>query len=309
MNQNLDPRTVRFREEYQGKHFFTKDGQQEFVITDARTYGDVDIEFIGSGLKKNTKVGNIKNGLPNPFAKSCIAFEKPEYEYEGTVYRTNQGYNILITKYNGFKNVYYKFLDEYGYQGCTTIQNIKKGEVRNPYHKNEVGGYIGELDFLYNPKYREILNYIDKDKLYTRWYDMVVRGTGNRKKYTTSFTSVQIEAYDNCSIDPIWLNYTNYATWFLEEMLKVNPNYPYEVDKDILYPAYKKKTGYRKCYGPSYCILVPIELNRIYGDNNRKIDIINNIEEFKANGAISPENYRTLKRIYGDYRNIRELIS
>ena len=33
------------------------------------------------------------------------------------------------------------------------------------------------------------------------------------------------------------------------------------------------------------------------------------LEEFKANGAISPENYRTLKRIYGDYRNIRELIS
>lgn len=53
MNQNLDPR------------------------------GDVDIEFIGSGLKKNTKVDNIKNDLPNPFAKSCIAFEKPEYEVEG----------------------------------------------------------------------------------------------------------------------------------------------------------------------------------------------------------------------------------
>ena len=89
--QNLDPRTIKFREEYQGKHFFTKDGKQEFVITDARTYGDVDIEFIGSGIKKNTKVGNIKIGLPNPFfAKAgsrngyCpVAFDTPNHQYEG----------------------------------------------------------------------------------------------------------------------------------------------------------------------------------------------------------------------------------
>ena len=68
----MDPRTLRAKQEYEGKHFYTKDGKEEFVIINLNSVADVTVQFVNSGLIKHTNIGNIKMGLPNPFAHSCV---------------------------------------------------------------------------------------------------------------------------------------------------------------------------------------------------------------------------------------------
>ena len=114
-----DPRNVRFREEYQGNYFFTKDEKEEFEIINTKSYGDVDIQFLNSSLIKNTKVGNIKAGLANTFNNSAgyrgthyspVCFDTFQYQYNNCIYPTNEGYTIRILNYVGDSEVYYKFL-------------------------------------------------------------------------------------------------------------------------------------------------------------------------------------------------------
>ena len=56
----MDPRTLRAKQEYEGKHFYTKDGEEEFVITNLNSVADVTVQFVNSGLIKHTNIGNIK---------------------------------------------------------------------------------------------------------------------------------------------------------------------------------------------------------------------------------------------------------
>ena len=41
----------------------------------------------------------------------------------------------------------------------------------------------------------------------------------------------------------------------------LNSNYDYEVDKDLLYRFYAKKTNNMKCYWSNYYVLIPHDLN------------------------------------------------
>ena len=293
----MDPRTLRAKQEYEDKHFYTKDGEEEFVITNLNSVADVTVKFVNSGLIKHTNIGNIKMGLPNPFAHSCVAFDTIQHELLGNVYRTNQGYFVKIIKVDSKKDVWYQFLDEFGYIGCTTIQNIRKGQLRNPYHRNEFGGYLGEGPYNGN-EFRD---------LYNLWHSMLVRGTGARDKYSEHYGEAQ--RYANCAVCNEWLNYNNFAAWYMSKIQLLNPNYAYEIDKDLLFPIYGKRTNGIKLYSPITCVLIPHDLNIQFANYNKpnynkdaiRASIISMTEGYYKDGALDNNTYNAIKaRYYND---------
>lgn len=234
---------------YEGKHYFTKNGKREFVVTEYRFYGDVDITFIPSGLKKNTKMGNILVGLPDPFEKSIVFFDTPQHEYEGCVYKNSLGQPYKIIKYQDYNHVTVKFLDDTGYEFTTTLQNVKKGEIKNPYSKNKLGGYLGEGNYCSN----------EFSNIYNIWHCILVRILdpelyNRNRQYTTN-------AYENCGICNEWMCYNTFADWYYNETKDLNYNVPYNIDKDILYYKYKYNTNGCKYYSDKTCIIVPHDIN------------------------------------------------
>lgn len=301
----MDKRTERFREEYQGKRFFTKDGKQEFEITDARTYGDVDVTFLNSGLVKNTKVGNIKMGLPNPFigprGGDCpVCFDTPQHEYEGCIYPTNGGDHIQIIKYNDYNNVEYRFLDEHRYENSTTLQNIKKGQLKNPFDINRFGGYSGAFTEYNSKNFRW---------LYNIWIGIISRATGAREEYAKNTnTYLNTSAYESIKLDPTWLCYNSFANWYMSYYSEFNKDkFEFNVDKDLLYPYYYQFTWGNKCYSPSTCVLLPkdinilishIDINNINNHKNLISKLSYLMDDALDNNSIDKDAYCVLKRFY-----------
>lgn len=299
----MDPRTVKFRQEYQGKHFFTKDGKEEFVISDARSYGDVTITFINSGLQKIEKISNIKKGLSNPFTRAGVhgepgpvAFDSYQQQYNGCIYPTNYGGYLQITDYLATSKVYYKFLDDHGYSDYTTMQNIRKGQVRNPYAVNEYNGYIGEGPFKGN------------ERLYNVWHLLLIRAVGKRDKYSQSYTESQIRSYENAKICQEWLCYNTFAQWYTSQESKLNPHYVYEIDKDLLYPLYRNQTDGYKLYSPATCCLLPKDLNVLISNTNKAnrqreacvAHLLEMTEFYYKENAMSKKAYNAIQGLYNN---------
>lgn len=288
----MDIRTERCKKEYEGKHYFTRDGKEEFVVINYNAASDIEIEFINSGFRKKTTLGNINNRLPNPFtSNSPIAFEDPLKAMIGCYFRTNQGYLIRIIGGTNLSNLSYQFQDEFGYIGQTTIRNIRKGEIRNPYHRNECGGYIG------------VGAYKASGPLYKLWYSMISRGTGVKSKYS---------GFDNLYKDSMvcneWLNFNMFADWYTKAISKKNPNYQYIIDKDLLFPLYKNQTNNIKLYSPTTVVLIPKDLSLNIFNLNSSIEkynyclhtILELSEKYKNDNAISSKCYNAIQSIYNN---------
>lgn len=294
-----DPRTIRARQEYEGKTFLTKDGKCEVHILKFNSGDDVVVEFNHSGLIKHVKMSNIRTGLANPFANSVVAFDTLEQEFVGNVYRTNSGFFIKIIAIQDKGHVTYQFMDEFGYIGTTTMQNIKKGQVRNPYERNKFGGYLGVGDY----------NGDAYDWLYNIWHNLIVRGTGGRATYYSKDFKCN-ELYENTMVCEEWLCYNTFAHWYITNISKMNPNYSYEIDKDILFPYYHTQTNDVKLYSPRTVVLIPHDLNvtianisrhKLNGNSMGK-DTLYNLEnlmnKYFNNGAISHKTYIALRYKY-----------
>ena len=250
----MNKRTADCKAKYEGKEYYTTDQQAKFVIKQFNAANDVIIEFPGvpGGLEMRKSIYQLNQGIPNPFpGNSPVYFNDPYKKYIGMYFKTNEGFLIKVIEYKGTSNVTVQFQDETGYVTNTTMQNIKNGQVKNPYVRNQFGGYLGESIYVNNKK--------EYEWLYRRWYNMIIRGTNN--EYYLKYHGSDTTCYENTTIDPVWLNYSNFATWYMYHVSMLNPNYDYEVDKDLLYRFYAKKTNNMKCYGPNYCVLIPHDLN------------------------------------------------
>lgn len=304
-NNQVDSRTSRFREEYQGKRFFTKDEKIEFEIVDARAYGDVDIQFIDSGLIKNTKISNIKRGMTNPFYNSAVrsgtgyapvCFDTFQHQHNGCIYRTNEGSTLQITNYVSDREVYYRFLDQYAAEGCTTMQNIKKGQVKNPFARNTYGGYNGMLTDYNSNEY---------DWLHHIWHSLIYRSNSQGVK-----------------LEPAWLCYNSFAVWYLGETSKLNPKYEYSLDKDVLYPYYAQFTNGRKVCSRYSCVIIPKDLSVCIPRSDMATNTVSKKkkEEMRQNldklskfyfneGAITSDIYCTIRRFYVEDPQYRNYVS
>lgn len=142
-----------------------------------------------------------------------------------------------------------KFDDRPDLQVWSTLQNIRNGQIKNPYHKSVYGiGYYG------NGKYAARINNT-KTEEYIKWFSMFTRC------YNEEYQNRQ-PTYIGCSVSEEFWDFQNFAEWYNEK--KYICNYPLELDKDLLYEG-------NKVYAPSKCCLIPKEINN--GINYRRHDI------------------------------------
>jgi hypothetical protein len=147
---------------------------------------------------------------------------------------TNEGYTVEIIECFSSQNCTIKF-DNGIVVKNNTYQNIKKGQIKNPYHKSvyEVGYFgIGKYSYKTHRKIYDIWS-----KILQRCYDLKCQ-----EKYPT---------YKGCLVDEKWHNFQVFAEWY-ETKCKEN----FDLDKDILFKG-------NKIYSSTTCTFVPHEINGI----------------------------------------------
>lgn len=117
----------------------------------------------------------------------------------GKQYITNEKYVVEIIDYRDRHHVLIKFVDRPDLQVWSTLQNIKNGQIKNPYHKTVYGlGYYGAGD------YTARIN-STKTEEYIKWFSMFVRC------YDEKYQERQ-PAYIGCSVSEEFLNFSKFCT-------------------------------------------------------------------------------------------------
>ena len=160
----------------------------------------------------------------------------------GKKYKTKQGYIATILEYINKNNILIVFDD--GVEVRCMFENLKRGSVKNPYHKSVYGiGFIGI------GKYKSCKNGV-KNTTYVTWSGMLRRCYNERER------SKQ-ESYKNCLVSKEWHNFQNYAEWYEKNYVE-----EFEMDKDILIKG-------NKIYSPETCCFIPQEINTIFGNREK----------------------------------------
>ena len=160
-------------------------------------------------------------------------------EYIGREYTTNEGYKITILDYIGRHEILIKFNDNPDDTIWTTLQNIKNGQIKNPYKRS-----------VYNIGYYGVGNYTArnnniKTEEYIKWISMFVRC------YDDKYHERQ-PSYIGCTVAEPFQNFQIFAEWYNHNIYECN--YPLELDKDFLYEG-------NKIYSPATCCFLPKEIN------------------------------------------------
>lgn len=154
----------------------------------------------------------------------------------GDSIRTNEGYVVVVTHIANNKNIKIQF--ENGQSTTVTSQNLRKGQVKNPFHPSVVGvGFNGK------GKYKPTVN--RKITLaYQTWRDIL------RRCYCPA-QQRRNQSYIGCSVDTSWHNFQIFAEWFY-----ANYKTGMHIDKDLI------KRGNR-VYCSDFCSFVPPEINSL----------------------------------------------
>ena len=143
----------------------------------------------------------------------------------GEQFKTNEGYIITIIDYKNANNVTIQFQDE-----RKTIlkdreyRHCRNGDIKNPYHPNEYGGFIGVGEYK---------AYIDKKvtKCYLKWMNMLKRLHNDNMTYRDS-------SYKEVVLCKEWYNFQNFAEWYYNNYYEIDGEIMH-LDKDILYKGNK----------------------------------------------------------------------
>ncbi len=147
----------------------------------------------------------------------------------GHTFKTNEGYIIKIISYLNNKNVTVVF--DNGYIVKSRLYDIKKGNIKNPFHITTYGvGYIG-------------IGGKADSKSYDVWRRMIERCYSKNGRNPT---------YKDCIVCKEWHNYSFFNSWFKE-----NNILGFQLDKDILIKG-------NKIYSPETCCFVPQEINKLF---------------------------------------------
>ena len=146
-------------------------------------------------------------------------------EYIGREYTTNEGYKITILDYIGRHEILIKFNDNPDVTIWTTLQNIKNGQIKNPYKRS-----------VYNIGYYGVGNYTArnnniKTEEYIKWISMFVRC------YDDKYHERQ-PSYIGCTVAEPFQNFQIFAEWYNHNIYEGN-----------------------KIYSPATCCFLPKEIN------------------------------------------------
>lgn len=164
----------------------------------------------------------------------------------GEKYLTKEGYSIEIVEKLDKSKYTIKFNDNNYLVKNLFFSKIKNGSIPNPEHKTVFGvGFIGIGRFSTSFNKKPL-------KIYQAWHSIM------RRSYSDVFHKNN-PSYINCSVDPCWHNFQNFAQWYEKNYIK-----EFELDKDILIKG-------NKIYGPDTCCFIPKEINMLFTlrSNNR----------------------------------------
>ena len=173
--------------------------------------------------------------------------EKAIGKYLNTKWITNEGYEVEIIEYYDSSNCTIRFNTSYEtIKYKVTIQNLKKGKIKYPYHPSVYClGFIGE------GFYKPSINRKDT-KVYKHWSSMLQR-SGNGK------VAKRHPTYKDVTVCEEWKCFQIFAAWY-DENYKEYMN-GWHLDKDVLVKR-------NKIYSPETCCLVPQEINTLFVKNN-----------------------------------------
>ena len=163
--------------------------------------------------------------------------------------RESNNYGLMeIIEYNGALDIKVKFKTGSVIKACYGA--FKKGKVKDPLFPSIYGVCcvgIGK----YKPTIDNKITII-----YQTWQHMIQRC------YDPYYINKQL-TYQNATVCKSWLNFQNFAKWFIENYYKI-PGEKVHIDKDII------KKG-NKIYAPEFCSFVPQPINSllIKRDNGR----------------------------------------
>lgn len=159
----------------------------------------------------------------------------------------NKGTLMKIIKYKNKRNIVVEFQDEYKARVSTQYNNFKRGNVKNPYDKNEYGGYVGEGKYKITENRKATESYICWKNILKRCYDPYILN-----KYPT---------YIDCYVCDEWLCFQNFAKWYYNNIYECNDE-RMELDKDILMKG-------NKIYSPETCVFVPRKINILFTKSDK----------------------------------------
>lgn len=161
---------------------------------------------------------------------------------------TNEGYEVKIIDYKDRHTVTIEIQDEYKYKTVTTMQNIRKGQIKNPYKRTVYDvGYYGVGRYKARVNNKKTLHYI-------KWFSMFNRC------YNPKYHERQ-PRYKDCIVDERFRNFQDFSKWMDENWYEYDEML--ELDKDLLLEG-------NKIYSPDKCCFIPKEINIAL--NNRRKD-------------------------------------
>lgn len=167
-----------------------------------------------------------------------------EAEFVGKAFTNKQGCHFKVIEYERASRVLIEFQDVSKHRRYTSLKEVRSGGIKNPMFPFVCGvGYLGVGKYS-SQEYTD-----DGVKRNTEAYE-VWRGM-LRRCYKEDHQTRKAPTYKDCSVNPIWHNFQNFAYWFY--------NHPYRregwhLDKDIM-------VGGNKEYGPLRCTFVPHDVN------------------------------------------------
>lgn len=202
-------------------------------ILEYNNSSSVKVEFIETGTKKVTTMGNIRKGRVRDDSKPLY---KLSYSV-GDVFSTKESGDVEIIKISSSRSVLVKFIDT-GNTRNALPASIKSGYLKDRERPEICGvGFIGYGNYKSNGSHVEAYNH---------WTNML------RRCYDRKCDSYHVYGNLGVRVDPEWHNYQSFAEWFFDNRPE-NLDIVY-LDKDI------KGSG-RKIYSPETCSLVSASEN------------------------------------------------
>lgn len=145
-----------------------------------------------------------------------------------------------------------------GYETRATYANIRKGQIKDPFHKTIYGvGFIGG-DMKSSISYR-------------LWRGMLDRCYNEASRQYTTYGGA------GAVVEKGWHNYQVFHEWFVDNYIE-----GYHLDKDLKVPG-------NKVYGPQYCMFIPHGLNSTL-PALKKAHILSSVKKGKYLLAFNKEN-------------------
>lgn len=167
-----------------------------------------------------------------------INMAKPSI-FEGDVFETNQGYEVIVIGYENAHNITVQINDTNKTRLKVESSQLRRGNLTNPFHPSVRGvGFFGVGPHLARKDSKRM------DTKYDAWSKMMARCYDEIHRHLA-------RTYANCTVDRCWHNYQEFAEWYTHQ---VGCNSNYHLDKDLLFKGNKE-------YGPETCVLLPREIN------------------------------------------------